>query len=119
VRGVVPDDRLDPLGAQRLHVAGLRSVRAADRGAERARNEREPAHPGAADAHEVKAPAAPRGRGHVMTLAVKPGAKWVSVGCRIEATTEGVAHALRGPGPPLRLLGAGTSHRRADDANPP
>ena len=73
VPGVVPDRGLDALGAQRLHVARLGAVRSAHLGAERARDEREAAHPRPPDADEVKPPSAPRTRGHEARLAVMPG----------------------------------------------
>ena len=66
VLGPVPEHRLDPVLAQPLHVAGLRPVRAGDRGAELAGDDREPAHPRPADADEVEPPRRPvlGGPGH-------------------------------------------------------
>jgi hypothetical protein len=54
VRRRVPDDRDDPLLAQRLEVGGVRAIRPGHLRAERARDEREAAHPGAADPHEMQ-----------------------------------------------------------------
>jgi hypothetical protein len=60
MRGVVrADDRLDPRGTQRLAVARLGAVRPRHGGPERARDQRQAAHPGAADPDEVQSPAVP------------------------------------------------------------
>jgi hypothetical protein len=51
-------DRLDPGGAQTRGVGGAaRAVRARDLGAQLAGDQREAAHSGAADAHEMQAAA--------------------------------------------------------------
>jgi hypothetical protein len=50
------DRGFDPMLAQPLGVAGLRAVRTGHLRSELVRDEREPAHPGAADADEVQAP---------------------------------------------------------------
>ena len=54
VAGGVAEDRLDPVLAQPLGVARLGSVRAGHRGAELVGDQRQTAHPGAADADEVQ-----------------------------------------------------------------
>ena len=64
VRGVVPDRRLDPGVPQQRDVARLGLVRARDLGAERACDQREPAHPRAPDADEVEPAAGPWRRAH-------------------------------------------------------
>ena len=65
VRGVVPDAGLDPRRAQRAAVGRAgRAVGAGDGGAERVRDEREPAHARAADADEVQRAPAPGFRAH-------------------------------------------------------
>jgi hypothetical protein len=66
VRGVMTLGRLDPQRAQRREVGRTgRPVRARDRRAERPRDQRQTAHPGAADPDEVQRAAAPwLGRAH-------------------------------------------------------
>ena len=63
---------LDPGGAQPLAVRRLGAVGARHLGAQRARDERQAAHPGAADPDEVQPPAGPWSAGHsARTLAAR------------------------------------------------
>jgi len=59
VPGRVADCRLDPVLAQPLGIGGLATIRARHVRAERAGDERQPAHPGAADADEMQPAAGP------------------------------------------------------------
>ena len=98
VARVVTDDRLDPGLAQPLRVGrAARAVRARHRRAELLRDQRQPAHPRAADADEVQGPVLPwpiHGAAGYASRALRPVRRSTS-GCRRRPPWPG---SHRGPG---------------------